>query len=285
MLETLGMIAERLWSMSIQACVLILVILIFRQLLRNCKKVYSYFLWMLVLVRLLCPVMIESNWSMQPDFVSENLKEVTEVSTVVQNNNVNQIQDTFDVATDDMIIEKENNSYETQKPTALSMKEVLQVSYFVGLLGFAIYFFAQYCSMKKKVAFAIRERGNVWLCEQITSPFVMGIVKPKIYLPYGIEAEEKKHILRHERAHIKHYDPFVRMLGTLAIILHWWNPLVWYAIHKMNQDMEMFCDETALRNATLAERKEYSKSLLQFSMKQSGIAVPYLLANQILKCE
>lgn len=101
----------------------------------------------------------------------------------------------------------------------------------------------------------------------------MGIRKPKIYLPFSISGEEKKYILRHERAHIAHHDPLVRLLGTAAIVLHWWNPFVWYGIYKMNQDMEMYCDETALKKALPEEKKEYSKILLAFAVKQSGLAV------------
>lgn len=266
---------EMLWLMSIQACVLILVVLLVRIALQNYKKIYSYSLWFLVLVRLLCPVFIESNWSLQPDIsimteTTENMT-VTDYPIPEYNEKVNEAAK--------VPIQSEKLTVTTKEPllsTNRGKKPVhfyLQIFYITGIICFTIYFGVQYVGVKKKVAFAVREKLNIWLCEGIRSPFVMGVIHPKIYLPTNMDDNEKRHILRHERAHIAHKDPLVRMLGSVALILHWWNPLVWYAIHKMNQDMEMFCDETVLAKATLAERKAYSNSLLQFAMKQSGLAV------------
>lgn len=275
-----GIVVERLWLMSIHASILIGIVLIVRLFLKNHKKMYSYLLWMLVLVRLLCPVMIESKWSMQPDFITENNTQM-----IVQNG---QAEDTFNGQIN--VVSPENiegdnisaiTSIDNAKQSHIpymgnsvdTIIEYLYVLYIIGVIGFGIYFIVQFVLIKKRVAFSIREISNIWLSEKISSPFVMGIVKPKIYLPYGILPEEKKYILRHERAHIAHNDPLVRFLGTIAIILHWWNPLAWLAIHKMNQDMEMFCDETALATAIPAEKKEYSQTLLHFAAKQSGLAV------------
>lgn len=266
---------ETLWLMSIQSCVLILVVLLVRMVLQNYKKVYSYSLWFLVLLRLLCPVFIESDWSLQPDIsiATEMTEDVTApVHPITENN-----EDADETVKVPVQLETPvGNINELPRNTDESRKSVyfyLQGLYVIGVVCFTIYFGVQYVAVKKKIAFAVREKQNIWLCEKIQSPFVMGIVHPRIYLPMHMEDAEKHHILRHERAHIAHKDPLVRMLGSAALVLHWWNPLVWYAIHKMNQDMEMFCDETVLAKASLTERKAYSNSLLQFAMKQSGLAV------------
>lgn len=259
---------ETLWLMSIQACILILVVLLVRIVLQNYKKVYSYSLWFLVLVRLLCPIFIESNWSLQPNISIMNEK--TEDMAAPMYPMVENVE---------KIGEEVKLPIQPEKPTVTTKEGrkpvvfYLQGLYVIGVICFIIYFGVQYVIVRKKVAFAVREKKNIWLCEEIQSPFVMGVVHPKIYLPTNMDDNEKCHILRHERAHIAHKDPLVRILGSVALVLHWWNPLVWYAIHKMNQDMEMFCDETALAKATVAERKAYSNSLLQFAMKQSGLVV------------
>lgn len=259
---------ETLWLMSIQACILILVVLLVRIVLQNYKKVYSYSLWFLVLVRLLCPIFIESNWSLQPNISIMNEKtEDMAAPMYPMAENVEKIGEEVKLP-----IQPEKPTVTTKEGRKLVVF-YLQGLYVIGVICFIIYFGVQYVIVRKKVAFAVREKKNIWLCEEIQSPFVMGVVHPKIYLPTNMDDNEKCHILRHERAHIAHKDPLVRILGSVALVLHWWNPLVWYAIHKMNQDMEMFCDETALAKATVAERKAYSNSLLQFAMKQSGLVV------------
>lgn len=267
-------LVRTLWMMSVQASILIIVILGMRLVLCNCRKVYSYCLWFLVLARLLCPVFIESSFSLQPDIpVSIETDVKVEAPEVVPNNqgtNQNIVTPIQPVAPPTL---SENEMSEVTVSEKYNPGIVLQWLYLTGVAGFSIYFLIQYFRMHKRVAFAIRDKENIWLCDAISSPFVMGVIKPKIYLPMHISGREKVHILRHECVHIAHKDPLVRLLGSMALILHWWNPLVWYAIHKMNQDMEMFCDETALADASLSERKAYSNSLLQFSMRQSGIAV------------
>lgn len=270
---------ESFWLMSIQASALILVVLLVRFILQDYKKMYSYWLWLLVLVRLLCPVFIESNWSLQP-----NVQIPSQIEISLQKQNISQEDNskTKDVIQPATPIINTNQSEGTIKKAESTLEDgknnetivlYLQLIYLVGVTGFTIYFLVQYDTMRKRVAFAVRDKENIWLCEGINSPFVMGVIKPQIYLPFHISEDEKCYILRHEQAHITHMDPLVRMLGSIALVLHWWNPLVWYAIHKMNQDMEIFCDETALANATMLEKKAYSESLLQFAMKQSGIAV------------
>ena len=266
---------ETLWLMSIQACVLILVVLFVRILLQNYKKVYAYSLWFLVLVRLLCPVLIESSWSLQPDisFLPEMTQAVTVMPHSVQENHEMTDEPVKIPVPSEMPIVNTEEQFLSTNENSKPIYVYLQGLYVIGVLCFTIYFAVQYAVIKKKVAFAVREKQNIWLCEKIQSPFVMGVICPKIYLPMHMDDNEKRYILRHEFAHIAHKDPLIRMLGSMALILHWWNPLVWYAVHKMNQDMEMFCDETALVKATLEERKAYSNSLLQFAMKQSGLAV------------
>lgn len=323
----------RLWAISLQADLLILLVLAARFLLRRYPRIYSYCLWAFVGIRLLCPVWIESPFSLQPDLsvYSGRLGQNGEGTGgfgqefLPQQSLPQQGQDAVSGAEKDAAdagqaavqsgesgtakmpegVKAESTAEAGQDTEALDQAEnpgftdrlaehfrlsdirkrgggllsgpvsgILGIVYLIGVSGLLLFYLIQYLIMKRKVAAAVREKGNVWLCDRIASPFVMGIVFPRIYLPYGIKGREKKHILRHERTHIRHHDPLIRVIGTLCICLHWWNPLVWLAVRLMGQDMEMFCDETVLRHASLEERKSYARTLLfiaeNYAEKESG---------------
>lgn len=288
---------ERLWCMGLWAGILIVVVLLFRQGLKKFPKIYSYSLWGLVIFRLLCPIAIESSLSLQPDILHRAEDFVATINaTIGQENQVYEEGDFYQTewlttmkmqSMEQMEmrpISEERSVTEVEPTTAFSqdawkvlrglpVKTLLKIGYLTGVLFFASCFLWQYLVIKKRVAAAIRENGNIWQSEHIFSPFVMGMFFPKIYLPYTIEGDEKRYILRHERTHIRHFDMYTRFLGILACCLHWWNPLVWYAVAKLNEDMEMFCDEDAVAGVSYAERKAYANTLLSFSARQSRLSV------------
>lgn len=293
---------ERLWIMGIQAAVLIGAVLLIRLFLKRCSKGYSYCLWILVLLRLLCPVFIESKASLQPDF--KNIKVLSPVGeAIMQFSSAASFAEGGTVLPEYVLEEDTAQVYgknsqtgnfvasgrtrgdqdETmQDPFSFLAKWIfgvwtplrgLKLMWAAGVIVLLVWFTIQYLEIRKRVSVAVREEDNVFRCEHIASPFVMGIFRPKIYLPYGVDEKDKKYILAHERIHIRHRDPFVRAAGILALCLHWWNPFVWYGIYKMTQDMEMLCDETVLAKAAGEDRKAYSTALLHAAMKQNGFSV------------
>lgn len=315
----IGEAISRLWAMSLQASFLILIVLAVRFFLRRYPRIYSYCLWILVGVRLLCPIWVESPFSLQPDLsgysggreqrsdgslqqsefiLPAGWEEGTGTDMNIQNGEQMNVP-AGSGQLDGMLPEGQNPSgkeagaeseilsgqlnfwmevkrilgFERTGEQSLFVGKiygVLSLVYLVGVAGFLLFHFAQYLWMQHRVADAVRDKGNVWLCDKISSPFVMGVVFPKIFLPYKVSGTEKKYVLRHERIHIQHHDPLIRVIGTLCTCLHWWNPLVWLAVYLMNQDMEMFCDETVLRHAPLEERKIYAETLLSFAEKDNG---------------
>lgn len=110
--------------------------------------------------------------------------------------------------------------------------------------------------------------------ERIGEPFVCGVFKPVIYLPAGMAEKERGYILRHERTHIRHRDPLIRLLWQAALVIHWFNPMVWLAVSLVQKDMEMYCDESVMKQCGNGARKEYAMTLLHFSMKKSGLPFP-----------
>jgi beta-lactamase regulating signal transducer with metallopeptidase domain len=268
-----------LFKMTLQASMLICVVMLLRVLFRRVPKMYSCLLWMLVLIRLLCPVFIESSFSLIPkisgkqaDLVDRvNIKPETSLSVNGVINDI--IPPTWNANTSNPVDRTEVTPITVEEEKVWSVQELLILLWLIGCIVMTGIHMRQYIKMKSILTTAVRIGDNVWECEGISSPFVINCFKPRIYLPTGLEGIEKEHILKHERMHIRHFDPQIYLLEMIALCLHWWNPLVWLAIHKMNQDREMFCDEAVLRNADLTARKEYSNTLLQFAMKQSGLAV------------
>lgn len=320
--------ASRLWIMSLQSCVLILLVLLAGKLLKKYPKIYSYWLWILVGVRLLCPVLMEAPFSLQPDLPGysdmlrggDSLKaqgdreqerqfwsgegdgqKQSALLAGIQPGRLCGAQQeqalppgkTPDAQPDESLRVQQLSGLQLSGPAGIpdagitetevqltrtnaeqsGVLGVLAIIYPAGTGIFLCVYLAQYLRMKRRIAFAVREQENIWLCENVKSPFVIGILSPKIILPYGLSGQEKYQVLRHERTHIRHRDPLIRLAGVLCICLHWWNPLVWLAVHKMNQDMEMFCDEAALRYAAAEERKAYAEALLSFAAKRSGFSL------------
>ena len=142
--------------------------------------------------------------------------------------------------------------------------------YLAGVCLVSGYFLIQGLRIRRQLRPAVREMKNIWRCENISSAFVAGLIKPRIFLPYGLEGTERWYVELHEKMHIRHGDSWVRMLGTVTLCLHWWNPLVWYAVSKLYEDLEMSCDEAVMKECASPERKIYSDVLLQLSMRQNG---------------
>lgn len=287
-------VVSRLWSMSLQAGILILVVLTVRFFLKKYPKIYVYSLWILVGVRLLCPVFVETPFSLQPETIRpEGIVRSEGFFGERESDSGAQLSGNQTVPSGGALGEPDagaagytilpegggqgNDSKNAGWLNTISDPErifsLLVVIYLAGVGVCFCFYLVQYGVTKYRISTAVKGKGNLWFSENVDSPFVLGIIRPRIIMPYGLKKQEGYQILKHEQTHIRHHDPLIRLVGTLCICLHWWNPLVWLAVSKMNQDMEMFCDETVLRNASPEERKSYARTLLSFAEKRSGLSV------------
>ncbi len=284
-------ILAKLWGMGGKASVLILFVLVVRQFLKGYPKVYSYCLWILVGIGLLCPLSIPSPFgfpSVLPDtaeFLGNRQGIGAEALAAREDaNGLVGSSDMFQETVPVLDIPASQGKAGAKTPPTPSGKQAVQggSGLFLKLLG-ALYLagaavvfgccLVQYLRVRRQTALAVCDGGNVWLCDAVQSPFVIGTCRPRILLPYGLSEPEKTHILLHERTHIRHHDPLARLVSLFCVCLHWWNPLVWLAARKMEQDMEMFCDESALRHVGLQERKAYAKTLLLCASQKSNFAI------------
>lgn len=259
-----------LLNMSITASVVILFVLLLRLLLRKAPKVISYALWGLVLFRLLCPVAIQSDLSLfrlvdTPVTRTGTMSSMEYIpSDIVPTRNPSV---TFPVAG----TAEEMNGHLPQggeQPAADLPETALIIAAYVwaaGVLAMAIYALASYLRLRRRLLTASPLRDNIYLADEIPSPFVMGLIRPKIYLPSSLGEREQTYILMHEQHHIRRCDHIIKALAFAALCIHWFNPLVWAAFHLAGRDMEMSCDEAVVKKLGPGILADYAASLLSFA--------------------
>lgn len=251
-----------LLNMSITAGYVILFVLAARFCMRGLPKRYSYWLWGAVGFRLICPFSFSSGFSLLGLIKKGSL---TYIPTDISMMNKPEI---------DMGIVSINNILNRSFPPATPYQSVnpMQVVialgtivWIAGIVIFGICFAASYVLVKRKVACAVRIEGNRYVCEKIPSPFVLGMIIPRIYLPAGLTEEETAYILCHEQIHIRRRDPVVKFLACILLCIYWFHPLVWLSFFLMVKDMEMSCDEQVILEMGEQIKKPYSTSLLSIA--------------------
>lgn len=249
-------------DLSVTASYVILAILVLRLCLRKAPKRCSYLLWAAAGFRLACPVSFESALS----FI--NLGQLLERKTTAVQNYVNQTS-VQSPAVQRIPLPISELPAESQMPTeaarfSLNQNTLFTAIWIAGMAALAAYSLVSYFRLRRQMRTAIRDEGNVWLSDRVRSPFILGCIQPRIYLPFGLNSEEKEYVLAHERHHLRRGDHFVKLLAFALLAVHWFNPLVWVAFTLMSQDMEMSCDEAVLgRHENI--RKSYSMTLLSFA--------------------
>jgi beta-lactamase regulating signal transducer with metallopeptidase domain len=152
-----------------------------------------------------------------------------------------------------------------------------------GLAAMLLYAVFSYLRLKRKVKFAVKLEGNIYESEGAATPFVLGFVHPKIYVPAGLDASHYGYIIDHERTHIRRRDYLVSVAAFIALAVHWFNPLVWFAYFLMLRDMESSCDEAVLRSYGADIRREYSSALLKLGTKSRRLPIPPAFGEQGVK--
>lgn len=257
-------------NMSITGSYIILAVLLARLLLKKAPKKISYLLWFAPFARLVCPftprspfsffnlgifnknvyantvheyVPLSYDWDYTPEFATG----ITQGQSLIPS--------TFEAFTG-----APDNS---ANPLQIYIF-IFACVWILGMIAMLIYAGITFIKTKRMLRTAVKLEGNVFESENITSPFVMGIFRPKIYLPFGLGEKEKEYILLHERTHIKNLDHFAKIFAFFVLTVHWFNPLCYLAFTLMSRDMEMACDESVLKqNESI--RKDYSSSLLSFA--------------------
>ena len=254
-------------NMSISASYIVLAVLLLRLFLKKAPKWITVVLWGIVAVRLVCPFSIESVLSLIPSAepVSPNImtEQTPTINTGIPfiNNTINPIiGESFTPTPGDSV-----NPLQIWIP-------VLTAVWIVGIAALLIYAIVSYAKVKRKIGTAVLLRDNVYQSENVVSPFVLGIIKPKIYLPFNMNDKDREHVVAHETAHIRRKDYLWKPLGFLLLMLHWFNPLMWLGYVLLCRDIELACDEKVIKSLDRDARADYSQALLTCSVNRRMIA-------------
>lgn len=254
----------KLLNLSIQASILIVVVLLLRFILNKSPKWMKCLLWALVAIRLVCPFSIESIFSLSPDAEVVNMDNYVGMPNIQSeaagtDRSVNKYVETHD--NEGVAVEKKNTN-----PIYF-----LSIIWSVGIVILAVYALGSCLKIWRRVKLSIRTTENIYICDRIDSPFIFGIIKPRIYLPSGISEEQKESVIAHEQAHLKRLDHFWKPFGFCLLTVYWFNPLCWLAYILLCRDIELACDEKVIKNMDVTQKKIYSQVLLSFSESQKQI--------------
>ncbi len=279
----------KICNMSLTASYVILAVFLMRLFLNKLPKIFSYCLWAVVLFRLICPFSLESTWSlvrMDTEVLQENLRisgeqhATTGISTMSDQSEINQAV----MPEDNANTSKGMNSVNLMQSVVTALT-VIWLAGCILLAGCGIF---SYWRLKKQmrmltvsgdcqetVEYAGRKQVRILTGKGIVKPFVLGIIKPIIYMTEGLAEMERRYILAHEKTHIRRRDYLVKFGSYLVLCVYWMNPLVWLAFAGMSKDMEMSCDETVIKELNGEERKGYSSTLLEMAAgKNRSLAGP-----------
>lgn len=271
-------IFQKALNMSIAAGWLILAVIALRLLLRRAPKRFRLLLWAVVGLRLALPWSIESALSLIPS--AQTLPEGIMLERAP-------VLDTGISALNGAINPGFTAAFTPELGASANPLQVLlpiaAALWMLGAAAMLLWALVSWLRLRKRVREAVRLEENVYEGE-IASPFVLGLFRPRIYLPFSLENGERELVLAHERAHITAGDHIIKPLGWLLLAAHWYNPLVWLAYALFCRDIELACDERVVRGLSLSDRADYSQALLDLSRPRGGVrACPLAFGESSVK--
>ncbi len=319
---------------SIAVCVVILTVFAVRLFLRRAPKKYSYILWAIVGIYLLCPIRLSSPISIYSlinnvsdtflehhssplnaknfaDKIEKSFTDISGVKEIIENGNTTTVKNNteekeYTTNSEDTVnkngfadknktyneknqktkdsnkskfdnvssTNKNQKTKQNQNNTAgtenISQSLTVTTTAYIWLCGCIVLLVRNLFLIwrtKQTVLMAIRRKDNIYESECISTPFVLGIVRPKIYIPFNLSEQEREYILKHEQYHIRRKDQIIKICAYILCVIYWFQPLIWFAYFVMIRDMEMSCDEYVLKNSKSDIRAAYSTSLLKLATK------------------
>ena len=263
-------------NMSISASWLVLAVLILRFVLKKAPKWINVLLWGIVAIRLICPFSFESTLSLIPSAETIPLNIGMDTTPTI-NSGISAINNAVNP-----IISQSNT------PMAGASVNLLQITigiyeyiWIFGMIALALYTAISYWRLRRKVDTAVRYKDNIFQSENVSFPFVLGIIKPRIYLPFKMNGQYLEYVVAHEQAHICRKDHWWKPLGFLLLMIHWFNPLMWLAYILLCRDIELACDEKVIKELGNEQRGDYTQALVACSVNRRMIAACPLAFGEV----
>lgn len=279
----LNEIFDTIFNMSITGGYIIIAIIFARLIIRKAPKKFSYLLWSVAAFRLAVPVSFQSVFNL----FSLNPFNNTTVQTT-ENGTLEYIPpaaNELPVLNNSNVISStiQNNNAPAEISILDRFEAVFPKIWLAVMLAIILYGVISYITLKIKMRNAILKEKNIYESEKVSSPFILGFISPKIYIPFGIDNNTYTYIIAHENCHLKRYDYYIKMFAFILLAVHWFNPLCWVAFALVTADMEMSCDEKVL-NENDNIRKEYSTAILSFAVdKKFSSTTPLCFSENSVK--
>ena len=258
-------------NISISAGILIIVCTLVRLIFRRMPKFVRCLMWLLVAIRLAVPFAIESPLSLLPakEYVTVSSNDNADVVANAYNNT--ELTDKVDAQEGAELAENvaTENTAETNN---IDVMYVLSIVWLVGVVAMLIYALVSYIRLRRLVDDAVLLRDNIYQSERAGTAFILGVIRPRIYVPYGLSLNELYMSISHEKAHISRRDHLVKPLGFIIAAVYWFNPLVWLAYILLCRDIELACDEKVIKKIGYDKKKDYSQALLNLSIPKKYIS-------------
>jgi len=256
----------KILNMSITASYFALVLIIIRMLFKKVPKWLSCIMWGLVGLRLVFPFSFESMLSLVPS--AETVPTDIMVSTQPHiSSGISYINSSLNPIINEAFAPKLD---ESANPLQLIIP-IISALWLIGIIVMLTYAFISYIILRKKTSISIETEKSIFICDRIDSPFILGIIRPKILIPSFISENDKNFILAHEKAHIKRYDHLWKPLGFIILSIHWFNPVMWLSYILLCRDIEGACDEKVIKEMEGTGKKAYSEALINCSAPKKYI--------------
>lgn len=255
----------KLLNISLTASWIVLAVVLFRVVMKKAPKWITCILWGIVGMRLILPFSFESVLSLIPsaetiDTATYSTRPYIETGVSFVDRNLNQY-----------IGEHYAEGVNVPANSLSSVLTVISVIWIAGIFVLLGYSFYSYIRLKKSVEISLLCKDNIYYCDSVSSPFILGILKPHIYVPSGISEEQLTYVIEHENAHLKRGDHLWKPLGFLLLTVYWFNPVMWLAYILLCRDIEMACDEKVIKDMDNENKIGYSEALVSCSIRRNRI--------------
>lgn len=257
----------KLLNLSISASWLVLAVLALRLISKRSPKWMNVLLWGIVALRLVLPFSIESALSLIPsaETLSPEVVRFDPAPTITSG------VEFIDNAVNPSLSESFAAAPLASVNPLYVWTEIAGWVWLIGLGAMLLYALASYLRLRRRVSVSLPIQDNIYLCDAISSPFILGVVKPHIYLPSGLDEVQRQNVLSHERAHLARCDHWWKPLGFALLAVYWFNPVLWLAYTLLCCDIELACDERVIRTMDESAVKTYSTVLLACSMPRKAV--------------
>ncbi len=256
----------KVFNLSITASYIIIAVAILRILLKKTPKWINCLLWGIVALRLSIPFSIESIFSLIPSAepIPQN---IVTAQTPAIDSGFSAVNNAINPVISNALTP---NASDSANPMQIVIF-IASVLWALGVAAMIIYGIVSYVRLRVKVAPSILYKDNIYYCDNITSPFILGIIKPKIFLPSGINQNDIDYVIAHEKAHLKRLDHLIKPFGFLLLSVYWFNPLIWVAYILLCRDIEMACDQKVIKDMDSTNKKGYLEALVSSSVHRRMI--------------